>query len=117
LEERGVTLEQCRERIANTDSVAEIFSSETGNDIWSMAVLAGRLEDVVIQSAAANEPAILAKYTFNLAKAFNGFYRDHKIISEADPVRQAVLVVIADNARRALTAALATMGIDVPEKM
>jgi arginyl-tRNA synthetase len=117
LEERGVTLEQCRERIANTDAVAEIFSSETGNDIWSMAVLAGRLEDVVIQSAAANEPAILAKYTFNLAKAFNGFYRDHKIISEADPVRQAVLVVIADNARRALTAALATMGIDVPEKM
>jgi arginyl-tRNA synthetase len=117
LEERGITLEQCRERIANTEAVAEFFASEAGNDIWSMAVLAGRLEDVVLQAAGANEPAILAKYVFNLAKAFNGFYRDHKIISEADPVRQAVLVVIADAARRALTAGLATMGIDVPEKM
>jgi arginyl-tRNA synthetase len=117
LDERGITLDQCRGRVANTDAVAEIFSSETGNDIWSMAVLAGRLEDVVMQAAAANEPAILAKYTFNLAKAFNAFYRDHKIISEPDADRQAVLVVIADIARRALTAALATMGIDVPEKM
>lgn len=117
LEELGITLDQCRERIANTEAVAEIFSSETGNDIWSMAVLAGRLEDVVLQAAGANEPAILAKYVFNLAKAFNGFYRDHKIISEVDPIRQAALVLIADNTRRALTAALATMGIDVPEKM
>jgi arginyl-tRNA synthetase len=117
LEERGIALEQCRERLANTEAIAEIFSSDTGNDIWSMAVLAGRLEDVVIQAAVASEPAILAKYTFNLAKTFNAFYRDHKIISEPDANRRAVLVVIADIARRALTAALATMGIDVPEKM
>jgi arginyl-tRNA synthetase len=75
------------------------------------------LEEAVEQAAAANEPAILAKYTFNLAKSFNQFYRNHKIISESDPDRKAVLVVVADMGRRALTAALATMGIEVPEKM
>ncbi|MBV9215992.1 MAG: arginine--tRNA ligase, partial [Acidobacteria bacterium] len=64
-----------------------------------------------------NEPAILAKYTFNLAKAFNGFYRDHKIIAEPDENRRAVLITVADLARRSLTAALATLGIEVPEKM
>lgn len=99
------------------EKVAAIFSSEPGNDIWSMAVLAARLDETIHQAAAANEPAILAKYTFNLAKGFNLFYHNHKIIAETDDVKRAVLVVVADMARRALTDALATLGIEVPEKM
>jgi arginyl-tRNA synthetase len=101
----------------DSSAISEILSGETGTDIWSLIVLASRLEEAVQSAATANEPAILAKYTFNLAKAFNGFYRDHKIIAEADENRRAVLVVVADIARRALTAALDTLGIEVPEKM
>ena len=82
-----------------------------------MLVLASRLNETVEAAATQNEPAILAKYTFNLAKAFNLFYHNHKIIAEADPVKRAMLVAVADSARRSLTAALATMGIEVPEKM
>ncbi|HEV7701372.1 MAG TPA: arginine--tRNA ligase [Pyrinomonadaceae bacterium] len=106
----------CRTRIASGD-IAEILSGETGTEIWSLVALASRLEETVEQAAAANEPAILAKYTFSLAKAFNSFYRDHKIIAEPDDIKRAVLVVVADMARRSLTAALATLGIDVPERM
>ena len=82
-----------------------------------MAILASRLEETVRAAAAANEPAILAKYTFTLAKAFNLFYHNHKIIAETDPTKRAILITVANSARRALTAALATMGIEVPEKM
>ena len=64
-----------------------------------------------------NEPAILAKYTFTLAKVFNLFYHNHKIIAETDDLKRAVLIVVADMARRALTSALDTLGIEVPEKM
>ena len=95
----------------------DILSGETGTDIWSLIALASRLEETVNSAANANEPAILAKYTFNLAKAFNSFYRDHKIISETDDLRRALLIVAADIARRSLTGALATLGIDVPERM
>ena len=94
-----------------------ILSSETGTDIWSMAILASRLDETVHQAATANEPAILAKYTFTLAKAFNLFYHNHKIIAETDDTKRAVLVVVADMARRSLTAALDTLGIEVPVKM
>jgi arginyl-tRNA synthetase len=80
-------------------------------------VLSARLSDTTRQAAEQNEPAILAKYTFNLAKAFNLFYHHHKIIAEEDAARRALLVVVADLARRSLTAALATLGIEVPEKM
>jgi arginyl-tRNA synthetase len=82
-----------------------------------MFVLASRLEETVNQAAAANEPAILAKYTFNLAKQFNLFYHNHKILPEKDPSKRSVLLSVADTVRRSLTAALDTLGIEVPPKM
>jgi arginyl-tRNA synthetase len=94
-----------------------VFGGEDGNSIWEMSMLSGRLEDALRQAESQNEPAILAKYTFNLAKAFNLFYHNHKIIPESDPVKRAVLIATADRVRRSLTAALATMGIEVPDKM
>lgn len=117
LEQQGESVESYLSRLGNHEKVAEILSAEIGDDIWSMAAMASRLEETIEQAAASNEPAILAKYTFNLAKAFNLFYRNHKIISEPDQTRKAVLVAVADISRRSLTAALATMGIEVPEKM
>jgi arginyl-tRNA synthetase len=100
-----------------SSALSAVLSGEVGTDIWSLIALASRLEEAVNSAASANEPAILAKYTFNLAKAFNAFYRDHKIIVEPDELRRSVLIVVADVARRSLTAALATLGVEVPERM
>jgi arginyl-tRNA synthetase len=117
LEAQGESIEDCRSRLTNRAAVSAVVSSESGNDIWAMAIMASRIEETIQQAAAQNEPAILAKYAFNLAKAFNLFYHNHKIIIEPDATKRAVLVVTADLARRALTAALDTLGIEVPEKM
>jgi len=100
-----------------TEKVAEIFNSQIGDEIWSLLIIASRLEETIANAANVNEPAILAKYTFNLAKTFNLFYHNHRIITEENHVKRAVLIVIADAARRALTSALNTMGIEVPERM
>lgn len=117
LAESGETIEDCRARISNSDTLSDLLTSEIGGGIWSMAIMAARLEEAVNQAATANEPAILAKYAFNLAKAFNLFYHNHKILIEPDDLKRAVLVVVTDMARRALTAALETLGVEVPEKM
>jgi arginyl-tRNA synthetase len=98
-------------------NVGEALAGETGTEIWALIMLAQRLDEVVAQCAAAAEPANLAKYTFNLARAFNLFYHRHRIIAEEDRTRQAVLIATADIARRQMTAALATLGISVPERM
>jgi len=97
--------------------LSEIFDSEIGNDIWSLVALASRFEETIAQAAFATEPAILAKYNFNLAKAMHLFHHNHRIISEENAVKRAVLMVVADLARRALTNGLKTMGIEVPERM
>lgn len=111
-------LETARKTIsAESEKVSEIFASEIGDDIWSIVALASRLEDTISQSASATEPAILAKYTFNLSKAMHLFHHNHRIISETDAVKRALLIVTADLTRRALTGALKTLGIEVPERM
>ena len=115
LEEKGTS--DRRLSACEFSEIDKILSGEMGNDVWSMALLALRLEETVAQAANANEPAILAKYTFTLAKTFNLFYHNHKIIAETDEVKRAVLIGVADMARRSLTSALATLGIEVPKKM
>lgn len=117
LSDNGLSLQHFGELLEKSPELHAILSGDAGDEIWSLLTLSARLEDTIRQSANQNEPAILAKYTFSLAKAFNLFYHHHKIVSETDPVKQALLVAAADAARRSLTAALATMGIEVPEKM
>lgn len=97
--------------------VTEVFADEAGTEVWSLVMLAERLDEVIAQCAASAEPANLAKYTFTLARAFNLFYHRHRIIAEEDKTRRAVLIAVADLARRQLTSALATLGIAVPERM
>ena len=101
----------------NSSKTAEFFSSDDGNDVWSLLILAARFAEIIENAVANAEPAILAKYTFNLAKAFNLFYHNHKIISEEDETKRAVLIAVADAARNTLTDALNTLGIEVPERM
>jgi arginyl-tRNA synthetase len=97
--------------------VAAVLDGESGNEIWSLLMLAARLEESNAQAAASAEPAFLAKYTFNLARAFNLFYHRHRIIAEENEVKRAVLIAVANYTRQQLTAALSSLGISVPERM
>ncbi|QQS42081.1 MAG: arginine--tRNA ligase [Acidobacteriota bacterium] len=116
LEENAVTA--AAETIAaDLQGVSRVLEGDEGDGIWAVAALAARLEETIAQSVASAEPATLARYTFNLSKAFNLFYHHHRIIDEEDEVKRAVLIAVADSARSALTEALATLGIKVPDRM
>jgi arginyl-tRNA synthetase len=124
LDEQGVSTRIDSDGVASgaisekdRDSVANVLSGEAGDEIWSLLMLAARLEEANAQAIASAEPAFLAKYTFNLAKAFNLFYHRHRIIAEENEVKRAVLIAVADYTRRQLTVALGRLGIGVPERM
>jgi arginyl-tRNA synthetase len=97
--------------------VAGFLEGESGDEIWSLLMLAARLDEANAQAGASAEPAFVAKYTFNLARAFNLFYHRHRIIAEEDATKRAVLIAVADYTRQQLATALATLGIEVPERM
>jgi arginyl-tRNA synthetase len=116
-EARGVIERATSDDAALKQELSNILSGESGDEIWSLVTLAARLNEAISQATSMTEPAMLAKYAFNLARAFNLFYHRHRIIAEEDAPRRAVLITVADITRRQLTAALATLGISVPERM
>jgi arginyl-tRNA synthetase len=97
--------------------ITSVLEGEGGDEIWSLVTLAARLDEAITQAASAAEPSLLARYTFNLARAFNLFYHRHRIIAEENLTRRAVLIAVAEITRRQMTSALATLGITVPERM
>jgi arginyl-tRNA synthetase len=84
---------------------------------WNLLWLGARLEAVIDQTLEAREPAILAKYAFQLAQAFNAWYHHHPVLQESDPAKRAFLLSVVAVVERQLTAALALMGITVPAAM
>jgi arginyl-tRNA synthetase len=117
-------LETAQRLVADADGetaerIRRVFDGEVGGEIWGLVTLAARLPEVFAQAASFAEPAHLAKYTFQLAQAFNFFYNrdENRILEERDEVRRAVLVYVADFVRKRLTEALAALGIEVPERM
>ena len=97
--------------------ITEVLSGESGTEIWSLLMLSQQLDEVILQCRNSAEPANLAKYTFALARAFSRFYHDHRILTEPDEVRRAVLIAVTKVIRTQLTTALAILGINVPEQM
>jgi arginyl-tRNA synthetase len=99
------------------ERIEQILSGDEGDELWSLVYLASRLPEVVRGALAALEPAIVAKWTFQLAQSFNLFYHNHHILSESDPARRALLVAITMIVRRQLVRALELLGIEAPDRM
>ncbi|HEV2288497.1 MAG TPA: arginine--tRNA ligase [Candidatus Acidoferrales bacterium] len=87
------------------------------DDIWEIVLLAGSLGARIEAAIAAQEPAFVAKYAFELAQAFNVFYHKHHILSESDRVKRVFLLRVALLVKDQLVAALALLGVSAPEKM
>ena len=71
--------------------VAKFLAAPAGDDLWDLVLLAGSLDARLDAAVAAQEPAFLARYAFELAQAFNVFYHKHHILSEEDAERRAFL--------------------------
>ncbi len=101
------------------ERVNAVFAGANGDELWSLWMLAARLDIVIEEAARTLEPAQLAKYAFELAREWSGFYqnRNNRILDEPDEARRAVLIALARFTRTQLTGALSTLGIEVPERM
>jgi arginyl-tRNA synthetase len=99
------------------ESVTAILNGPDGNVFWDVLLQAGSLDYSVDASIAAQEPAFISKYAFQLAQAFNNFYHKHHILSEPDQQKRAFLLGLTELLERELVRALNLLGIQAPEKM
>ena len=75
------------------------------------------ISSTVSQAAASFSPAMIANYTYDLAKAFNSFYQDTPILRESDTNRMLFLVKLCNAVSLAIKNMMLILGIEVPERM
>ncbi len=119
LRKANSTSQQTLDQLLTLDPAAltALLSAEDDTSIWETWLLASRLSAVIEQTISAAEPAILARYAFQLAQQFNNFYHRHHVLNETDPARRALLLATAAVAGRELTRALAYLGVEAPPVM
>jgi arginyl-tRNA synthetase len=104
-------------RAISAEQMQQFYKGEDALAFWEITRLAGQLESTVAQAISSEEPAVMAKYAFRLAQAFNNFYHHFHILSEADSIRQQFLLYLVYLTERTLTLATEQMGIEIPERM
>jgi len=76
-----------------------------------------RLPEVVERAIDLRAPNYVAEFAFNLAGAWNRFLKEHHILSETAPRRQASWLAVARWTETTLETLLHLLGIEVPERM
>ena len=71
-----------------------------------------------VQSAGeAFAPSMIAAYTYELCKSFNGYYHDHSILREENEAVKKMRLQLAQQVARIIKRSMRLLGIDVPERM
>ncbi|MBP8273033.1 MAG: arginine--tRNA ligase [Acidobacteria bacterium] len=102
--------------LASADRAA-IDTGDDGDELWSLVLEAGRLDDVVDQAVRSLELSVVAKYAFSLAQSFSAFYHRQPILKEERRDVRLWRAAAVAYVRRQLTQALNLMGCDVPARM
>ncbi len=62
-------------------------------------------------------PAIMANYSYDLAKEFNQYYHDTQILKESDEEVRSMRLVLIGAVAQVLAHSMALLGIELPERM
>ncbi len=76
-----------------------------------------RFPQVLKEAAAAYNPALIANFAFELAKDYNRFYHEAKILREDFPHTSAFRFALSSFVGKTLAESMRLLGIEVPERM
>jgi len=72
---------------------------------------------VVKESANTYSPALIANYTYELVKEYNGFYHDYPVLKEENADVRSFRIALSKQTGAVIKKAFWLLGIDVPERM
>lgn len=71
----------------------------------------------ISEAGAAYSPAVIANYSYDLAKEFNQYYHDTPILKEEDGSLLKYRLTLIDKVAKVLVKAMSILGIELPERM
>jgi arginyl-tRNA synthetase len=108
-------LRTATERGINTDGANTALLTEKGElDLMRLMLRFPELVDDIRQHYGVHQ---LTTYALELAGAFHGFYRDHRVVDEADVARSKARLRLVQAVQVALRQTLGLLGVSAPDKM
>lgn len=83
--------------------------------VWETEKLVANFSDIVRRAWRDREPSVIAKYALNLARTFNKYYANSKILVEDDQLNARLALVTAVS--NVLTESLCLLGVKAPQEM
>ena len=74
-------------------------------------------QETVAQAGKEMSPAIIANYSFDLAKGFNQFYQEMPVLKEEDREKALLRICISKFTGDIIQKSMKLLGIEVPERM
>ncbi|MBM3793019.1 MAG: arginine--tRNA ligase [Acidobacteria bacterium] len=87
------------------------------DDFWHLLMRISKVDSAVAKAVTAGEPSHVARYAFQLAQAFSGFYDKYSVKDEADAERKQFLIWMTGYFRQQLERVAAVLGIPLPQYM
>jgi arginyl-tRNA synthetase len=113
LAERGETLPDFAREL-DAEALGRQLQSE---DFWQLLLIASKADSAIERAVTSGEPTHVARFAFQLAQAFNNFYHEYPVLTEADREKRTFLLWMTDYFRAQLERTLGVLGIAVPEYM
>jgi arginyl-tRNA synthetase len=107
-----------RKNEAGGGSIAplDIHTAVNDKEITLIQSLA-QFPEIVREAADTLSPALIANYTYELAKEYNQYYHDYTILGEADAGVRNFRLALSENTGKVIRNGFKLLGINVPERM
>ena len=93
------------------------YSALDNDEAQQLLLLLSRFPEVVKDAADKYEPSVITRATTELAKAYNKFYYEHRVLDEADPAGTQARLLLTQAVRAVLKTGLYLIGVEAPERM
>ena len=92
-------------------------STPLNKEETELVFLMNEYEAIITKAASEYSPALIANYTFELAKTFNVFYTNHSVMNEENLAIKEMRLALIEKVANTIKHAMGLMGIEVPERM
>jgi len=104
-------LSRARE-LSTTESTAALFPEER-----ELILILNQFPEIIETAAKGHNPAAVANYVYEVAKAFNKFYHERSILQADDELTKQFRLQLSSASAKVIKKGMGLLGIEVPERM
>ncbi len=104
-------------RSGDLQNAAPDYAALDNDEAQQLLLLLSRFPEAVRDAANKYEPYLINRAVTDLAKAYNKFYYEHRVLDESDPAGTKARLELTQAVQEVIRTGLSLLGIEAPERM